>query len=96
MMMNMNGIYIPDDYFDEDTCQLLFNMMDDYQINYINNSGENIINFLANKWRNIINSFSVSYYEQYKSENTKHGRNNWFKRYLEYPTKDMAQMPEIL
>lgn len=91
--MNMN---IPDDYFDEDTCQLLLNRMDDYQINYVNNSGENIINFLANKWRNIINSFSASYYEQYKSENTKHDRNNWFKRYLEYPTKDIAQMPEIL
>ena len=92
--MNMN--YIPDDYFDEDTCQLLFNRMDDDQINHLNNSGENSINFLAKRWRNIINSFPASYYEQYKAENTKHGRNNWFKRYLEYPTKDIAQMPEIL
>ena len=87
--------FIPDDYCDEDTVQLLFNMLDNSQIEYIKNN-EDMHKFLIKKWRNIVNSFPASYIYQYKSENTQQNRNNWFKRYLEYPTKDMAQMPEVL
>ena len=92
--MNIN--FIPDDYCDEDTVQLLFNRLDNSQIEYIKNTDENMNKFLYKRWRNIVNSFPASYIDQYKSENTQHDRNVWFKRYLDYPTKDMAQMPEIL
>ncbi len=87
---------IPDNYYDEDTCQLLFARLDNFQINYMQNSGENIHQLLHKRWMNIINAFPARYIDQYRAENTQQDRNDWFKRYLEYPTKDMALMPEIL
>ena len=52
--------------------------------------------FLSKRWNMIINSLPDNYYNQYAALETQQERNDWFQRYLDYPTKDLSLMPEIL
>jgi hypothetical protein len=54
-------------------------------------TNENLI-FL--RWRTIVNSFPAHYTQQYASKPSQLERNAWFKKYLDYPTKDITLMPE--
>ena len=92
----MTHPFISDDYYDTDTYQLLLNTLNDDDSDYINNSKETITFLLFKRWRTIICSLSDNYYQQYNSKTTPQARNEWFKKYLDYPTKDISQMPEVL
>jgi hypothetical protein len=48
------------------------------------------------RWTTIINSLPYNYYNQYYSQITPEARNEWFKKYLDYPTKNILEMPDIL
>ena len=64
----------------------------------INNtsSTETLKSLLYKRWSCIINSLPHNYYNQYYSQITQQDRNAWFKKYLDYPTKNILEMPEIL
>lgn len=83
---------ITDDYYDTDTYNLLYNNLNNDDREYIENNTE----LLFKQWRTIINGLPANYYEQYSSKTTQAERNKWFKSYIDYPTKDISQMPEIL
>lgn len=92
-----NSIYISDDYYDLHTHTLLFDRLTDEEKKYINqNTEENITTFLFKRWRMIIISFPNNYYSQYYSKKTPGDRNEWFKKYLDYPTKNISEMPDVL
>ena len=92
----MNSTVIPDEYYDFETYDLLYNTLTDDDIEYMQTKNEIMGEFLFKRWRMIINSFSANYYRQYYAQDTQSARNTWFKKYLDYPTKDFSQMPEIL
>ena len=77
---------ISDDFFDNNTREMLMARLSDEEKNYLNND-------LLQHWRTIVNSFPAHYYEQYATTNN---RNAWFQRYLDLPSKDMAEIPDIL
>jgi hypothetical protein len=87
---------ISDDYYDKETQDMLFIRLTDDDREFMKNEKEKVEHFLFNRWCIIINSLSANYYEQYSSQQTQVERNGWFKKYLEYPTKDMSLMPEFL
>ena len=91
-----NAAFISDDYYDAETATLLFIRLTAEDKEYINNINENMNSILHKRWRTIINSFMPNYYNQYFSKKTSQERNTWFKKYLDYPTKDMTLMPEVL
>jgi hypothetical protein len=88
--------FISDDYYDINTYQLLFDALTEDDHDYINNTKEDVNLLLFQRWRTIINSFPSNYYNQYHSKNTPQYRNDWFKKYLDYPSKDISNMPEVL
>jgi hypothetical protein len=79
---------IPDEYYDIETYNLLYPTLTAEDKEYTN---ENLI-FL--RWRTIVNSFPAHYTQQYASKPSQLERNAWFKKYLDYPTKDITLMPE--
>jgi hypothetical protein len=89
-------IIIPDDYYDTRTYDMLFNRFTDEDKEYIQTMNVSINEFLPQRWRTIINSLPDNYYRQYASLATQQQRNDWFQRYLDYPTKDISKMPETL
>jgi hypothetical protein len=98
-IMNMNNNNITSDYYDEET----FNMMIQscsYDFNdeqfFIKNFGETIKEATFKRWNMIVNSLPSNYYIQYCTQGTPTERNAWFKKYLDYPTKDISQMPDHL
>lgn len=92
----MNNYTIPDDYYDFETSDLLYKRLTELDKEYITNRNEEMEVFLFSRWRTIINSFPDNYTNQYTSKPTQRDRNDWFKKYLDYPTKDISQMPEVL
>lgn len=92
----MSNIIISDIYYDFETYDLLYNTLNSEDKEYIKNDNLNMGIFLFNKWKTIINSLPSNYYLQYYSQLTAIDRNNWFKKYLHYPIKDISQMPEVL
>ena len=81
------------DYYDTITGDMLLKRITPEDMQYINEPQEE---FLFKRWNTIVCGLSHNYYEQYSLQNTAQDRNAWFQRYLEYPTKDMNLMPEIL
>jgi len=63
---------------------------------YIKENNENLENILYTRWKTIVNSLPEHYYTQYLSPFTEEERNDWFQRYLDYPSKDISLMPEWL
>jgi hypothetical protein len=91
----MKNTYISNDFFDNNTYQLLFNRINEEDINYINNIEYDMRTFIFNRWRTIINSFMPNYYNEYSSVPIE-SRNIWFQKYLDLPTHDINEMPESL
>jgi len=92
----MSNSAICENYYDNNTHQLLFNLINDDDRTYIKITNENIDTFLFKRWTTIVNSLPNNYYNQYKSKNTPQDRNDWFKKYLDYPTKNILEMPDLL
>ena len=92
----MSNIIISDIYYDFETYDLLYNTLNSEDKEYIKNDNLNMGIFLFKRWKTIINSLPSNYYLQYYSQLTAIDRNNWFKKYLDYPIKDISQMPEVL
>ena len=59
-------------------------------------SKETLAQFLFKRWSTIVCGLSANYTIQYGSLTTAQERNAWFQKYLDYPTKDMSEMPEYL
>jgi len=98
----MSTVFISDDYYDDMTYTMLLNTLTDDDNEYINQYIENTSNtetlksLLYKRWSTIINSLPHNYYNQYYSQTTSQDRNDWFQRYLNYPTKNILEMPEVL
>ena len=86
---------IPDEYYDSETYNLLYATLTEEDKEYID-THEPINDFIFSRWRTIINSLPPNYTQQYSSQSTQRERNAWFKKYLDYPTNDISQMPEYL
>jgi hypothetical protein len=87
---------ITDDYYDFETYHLLCNTLNNDDAEYINYSNETLENLMFNRWKLIINSLPANYSNQYSSQPTSADRNAWLKKYLDYPTKNISEMPEFL
>jgi len=102
IIKKMNAEFISDDYYDNETYNMLLQTLtvDDkeYIANYKENNEEveNIEKITFRRWKTIINSLPYNYYNQYYSQTTPETRNEWFKKYLDYPTKNILEMPEVL
>jgi hypothetical protein len=100
--MNLNLFSsITDDYFDNQTHEMLFKRLTNEQIDSIekqqqSSSKETLAQFLFKRWSTIVCGLSANYTIQYGSLTTAQERNAWFQKYLDYPTKDMSEMPEYL
>ena len=99
--------FISDDYYDNETYTMLLNTLTDEDKEYIkqhiqenneenNEEKVNIEKCMFIRWSTIINALPPNYYIQYYSQTTPETRNAWFQRYLDYPTKNMLDMPEML
>jgi len=99
--MNNNNNRVTDEYYDNRTYDMLVNRMSNeerehiQQPKYVDIYGS-IENFIFTRWSSIVNSLPPSLYNQYSSYDTSIERNDWFQRYLNYPTKDISEMPELL
>lgn len=90
---------ITSDYYDEDTFNMMLECCSYEEVDeqfLIQNFGETIKEATFNRWNTIVNSLPNNYYCQYSLCNTPTERNAWFKKYLDYPTKDISEMPEFL
>jgi hypothetical protein len=102
-LRKMNYTFISDNYYDNETYNILLQTLTDDDREYIANYKENdedekvtIKKFMFIRWSTIINSLPHNYYNQYYSQTTSETRNEWFKKYLDYPTKNILEMPDIL
>ena len=94
--MNSNTIITPE-YYDTITYTMLLETLTDDDREYMkNNTNETTETLMFRRWNTIINALSVDYYNQYYSQTTSQDRNSWFKKYLDYPTKNISDMPELL
>lgn len=78
---------ITDDFYDNRTHNILQKHSNDNNL-----TAEQ----LFSKWRTIVCSFPYNYIIEYSSLTTNHARNDWFEKYLNLPTHDMAEMPYSL
>ena len=93
----MNRHLITPDYYDNVTYTMLLETLTDEDREYMKiNIYETTETLMFNRWNTIINSLPNNYYNQYYSQTNQQDRNNWFKKYLEYPTKNISDMPELL
>jgi len=75
---------IPDEYYDVETYNLLYMRLTDKEKENIDNP---INDFIFTRWRTILNYLPNNYYQQYYSQTTQQDRNEWFKKYLDYPRR---------
>lgn len=90
---------ITPDYYDENTFNMMIKRISIETTDerfLIQKLGESIKEATFKRWNTIVNSLPNNYYSQYGSCNTPTERNAWFKKYLDYPTKDISEMPEFL
>jgi hypothetical protein len=96
----MNKIFISDDYYDDITYMMLLKTLTDDDKEYIKQHSDQTIetvkSILYKRWTAITNALPPNYYNQYYSQTTSQDRNAWFQRYLDYPTKNILEMPDIL
>ena len=102
IIKKMSTVFISDDYYDNETYNMLLKTLTDddkeYIANYKKNNEEevNIEKITFRRWTAIINALPYNYYNQYYSQTTSEERNAWFQRYLNYPTKNILEMPDNL
>ena len=88
---------IPTEYYDNTTYNILVETITDDDKEYMKNNTSDTIEILIYKrWTTIINSLPSNHYNQYYSQTNQQDRNTWFKKYLDYPTKNISEMPELL
>lgn len=91
---------ITPDYYDSTTYIMLLETLteDDkeYMNNTIDNTTETSKTLMFRRWSTIINSLPHHYYHYYSTRVTQQDRNAWFKKYLDYPTKNILDMPDLL
>ena len=93
----MSGNIITNDYYDNETYTMLLNRLTDDDKEYMkNNTDETTEIFMVRRWSTIINALPIHYYNQYYSQTTPETRNAWFQKYLDYPTKNILEMPDTL
>ena len=83
-------------YYDDITYNMLLKTLTDTEQKYIEENIEQLETFLYKRWTTIINALPHNYYNQYYSQTNSKDRNDWFQRYLDYPTKNILDMPEVL
>jgi len=84
------------EYYDENTRNMLKERLTSEDEEYIKTISDTIEQFLFKRWNTIVNGLPENYYNQYKELTTPEDRNEWFKKYLDYPTKDIMKMPKKL
>jgi hypothetical protein len=87
---------IPSHYYNTTTYSMLMEKITNDDKEYIKNNINNKETFIFKRWTTIINSLPANYYKQYYSQPDISARNNWFQKYLDYHTKDILQMPDVL
>jgi hypothetical protein len=93
----MNSKLITLEYYDNVTYTMLLETISDDDREYMkNNTDETTETLMCKRWNTIINSLPHNYYNQYYSQTNQQDRNSWFKKYLDYPTKHILDMPELL
>jgi hypothetical protein len=94
--MNNNNT-ISSEYYDNTTYTMLLESITNDDKEYMkNNTYDTIEGFMNKRWTTIINALPSNYYNQYYSQTNQEDRNNWFKKYLNYPTKNISEMPDFL
>ena len=83
-------------YYDDITYNMLLKTLTDTEQKYIEENIEQLETFLYKRWTTIINALPHNYYNQYYSQTNSKDRNSWFQRYLDYPSKNILDMPEVL
>ncbi len=83
-------------YYDDITYNILLKTLTDNEQKYIEENIEQLETFLYKRWTTIINALPHNYYNQYYSQTNSKDRNAWFQRYLDYPSKNILDMPEVL
>lgn len=91
----MSAMFISN-YYDDITYNMLLKTLTDTEQKYIEENIEQLETFLYKRWTTIINALPHNYYNQYYSQTNSKDRNDWFQRYLDYPTKNILDMPEVL
>ena len=91
----MSAMFISN-YYDDITYNMLVKTLTDNEQKYIEENIEQLETFLYKRWTTIINALPHNYYNQYYSQTNSKDRNDWFQRYLDYPTKNILDMPEVL
>ena len=89
--MNTSNI-IDNTFYDNNTFQILFDNMNDDDINYIKEKNLDIIDELFIRWSTIISSLMCEHYNEYATIPIEL-RNIWFKKYICLPSHDMTVMP---
>jgi len=87
---------ITDEFYNNRTYDMLLKQITSEETDYIRMINDTVEHFLFQRWRMIVCSLPSNYYNQYARMTTSHDRNDWLQRYLDYPTKDITMMPEIL
>jgi hypothetical protein len=77
---------IPDEYYDYETYNLLYTRLTDNEKENLDTNNP-INDFIFKRWRTILNSLPTNYYQQYCSKTSQQDRNEWFKKYLDYPPR---------
>ena len=97
IIKKMSADIISDNYYDCETYNMLFETITDDDKEYMSKDIDiDIEKFIYKRWSMIVNSLPYNYYNQYYSQTTPEARNEWFKKYLDYPTKNILEMPDIL
>jgi hypothetical protein len=91
----MSAMFISN-YYDDITYNILLKTLTDNEQKYIEENIEQLETFLYKRWTTIINALPHNYYNQYYSQTNSKDRNAWFQRYLDYPSKNILDMPEVL
>ena len=89
-------MFISNVYYDDITYNMLLKTLTDDDQEYIKQYNEQVETFLYKRWTTIINALPHNYYNQYSSQTNSQDRNSWFQRYLNFPTKNILDMPEVL
>mgnify|MGYP001118949988 CR=1 FL=1 len=93
----MNTNIITRDYYDNTTYTMLLKTITDDDKEYMKTIEEQSNDeFIYKRWNIIINSLPHNYYNQYYLQTNSKDRNEWFSKYLDLPSKNMLDMPEIL
>jgi hypothetical protein len=88
--------YIPTEYYDKETEQIIQNSLSELDYCYIRYNNLDVKDFSLRRWTIILQSLNADYLNEYYNLRYQSLRNLWFKKYIEYPTHNMSLMPPTL